>query len=248
MELRGRSDCPAGIGSTRTTWVAAHSRSRSIRLRSISALATAAAGPPHSLRSAAWVTPWAWPVRWCQAATRPLSSRRSTASCSWVVSSGTSGSGAGRLLRCGALALALGQQLAHLVGLEQARDAEEVHLLLGADVHLPSWPNSAPSKSTRSKWACEPSASNGSSAARRRRDSPAWACASRSFSAAKMSSSSVIRRPSTWSRCDLELGGVGQQVSATDGRNTDAVSPRPRARTKRPTAWAKNSGVEVVVA
>ena len=34
----------------------------------------------------------------------------------------------------------------------------------------------------------------------------------------------------------------------TDGRKTDAVSPRDRARTKRPTAWAKNSGVEVVVA
>ena len=34
----------------------------------------------------------------------------------------------------------------------------------------------------------------------------------------------------------------------TDGRNTEAVSPRFRARTKRPTAWAKNSGVEVDVA
>jgi hypothetical protein len=34
----------------------------------------------------------------------------------------------------------------------------------------------------------------------------------------------------------------------TDGRNTDAVSPRDRARTKRPTACAKNSGVETVVA
>ena len=34
----------------------------------------------------------------------------------------------------------------------------------------------------------------------------------------------------------------------TDGRNTDAVSPRDRARTKRPTACAKNSGVDVVVA
>ncbi len=32
------------------------------------------------------------------------------------------------------------------------------------------------------------------------------------------------------------------------GRNTDAVSPRRRDRTKRPTAWAKNSGVEMVVA
>ncbi len=32
------------------------------------------------------------------------------------------------------------------------------------------------------------------------------------------------------------------------GRNTDAVSPRLRDRTKRPTAWAKKSGVEMVVA
>ena len=67
--------------------VAAHSRTRSIRARSWVALATAAAGPPHSRRSSAWVTPWACPVRWCQAPTRPLSSRRSAASCSWVVSS-----------------------------------------------------------------------------------------------------------------------------------------------------------------
>ena len=34
----------------------------------------------------------------------------------------------------------------------------------------------------------------------------------------------------------------------TDGRKTDAVSPRERARTKRPTACAKKSGVDVVVA
>src|SRR5260370_297365 len=34
----------------------------------------------------------------------------------------------------------------------------------------------------------------------------------------------------------------------TDGRNTDAVSPRRRARTKRPTAWAKNRAVDTLVA
>ena len=45
------------------------------------------------------------------------------------------GVGAGRLLRA-AVALALGEELAHLVGLEEPGDAEEVHLLLGADVHL----------------------------------------------------------------------------------------------------------------
>ena len=32
------------------------------------------------------------------------------------------------------------------------------------------------------------------------------------------------------------------------GRKIDAISPRRRARTKRPTAWAKYSGVEVEVA
>ena len=33
-----------------------------------------------------------------------------------------------------------------------------------------------------------------------------------------------------------------------DGRNTDAVSPRCRARTNRPTACAKNSAVPTLVA
>ena len=37
----------------------------------------------------------------------------------------------------GPLALPMTQQVAHLVGLEQARDPEEVHLLLRPDVHLP---------------------------------------------------------------------------------------------------------------
>ena len=62
-----------------------------------------------------------------------------------------------------------------------------------------------------------------------------------------MSSSSVIVRPSTWSR-STSISEAKPSSVGTDGRNTDAVSPRLRARTKRPTAWAKNSGVEVVVA
>ena len=62
-----------------------------------------------------------------------------------------------------------------------------------------------------------------------------------------MSASSVIVRPSTWSRWTSISAACSSSVG-TDGRNTDAVSPRARARTKRPTAWAKNSGVEVVVA
>jgi hypothetical protein len=41
---------------------------------------------------------------------------------------------------------------------------------------------------------------------------------------------------------------ASRSSGGTDGRNTDAVSPGRRARTKRPTAWAKNSGVDALVA
>ena len=58
-----------------------------------------------------------------------------------------------------------------------------------------------------------------------------------------MSSSSVIGRPSTWSR-STSISEAKPSRGGTDGRNTDAVSPRLRARTKRPTACAKNSGVD----
>ena len=62
-----------------------------------------------------------------------------------------------------------------------------------------------------------------------------------------MSSSSVILRPSTWSR-STSISEAWASSIGTDGTKIDAVSPRLRARTKRPIAWAKNSGVEVVVA
>ena len=56
-----------------------------MRACSCSSLASEATGPPHSLRSTVWVTPCGWPLRWCQAATSPLSSRRSSARRSWVL-------------------------------------------------------------------------------------------------------------------------------------------------------------------
>ena len=62
-----------------------------------------------------------------------------------------------------------------------------------------------------------------------------------------MSPSSLTLRPSTWSR-STSISEAKPSSAGTEGRKTDAVSPRPRARTKRPTAWAKNSGVEVRVA
>ncbi len=77
-------------------------RIRSIRRLQLVGGGTAAAGPPHSLRSAAWVTPCGWPVRWFQAATRPLSSRRRVARCSWVETSRTHV--LGRRARCAAAA------------------------------------------------------------------------------------------------------------------------------------------------
>ena len=145
------------------------------------------------------------------------------------------------------LALPLVEQLAHLVGLEQAGDAEEVHLLLRADVHLALVAELAaveehPVEAGLGAERLERQPSRSSEAA-----SPACAWASRSFSAAKMSPSSLTRRPSTWSR-STSISEAWPSRVGTDGRKIDAVSPRVRARTKRPTAWAKNSGVEVVVA
>ncbi len=58
-----------------------------------------------------------------------------------------------------------------------------------------------------------------------------------------LSSSSVGRRSSAWSR-STSISAACCSSSGTEGRKTDAVSPRRRARTKRPTAWAKNSGVD----
>jgi len=49
---------------------------------------------------------------------------------------GVLGGPAGSPLLARPLALPVVQQVTHLVGLEQPGDAQEVHLLLGADVHL----------------------------------------------------------------------------------------------------------------
>ncbi len=68
-----------------------------------------------------------------------------------------------------------------------------------------------------------------------------------SDSAYGSSSPSFFGLSRAWSRStSISLAKVRR--SGTVGRNTDAVSPRRRDRTKRPTAWAKKSGVEMVVA
>ena len=75
------------------------------------------------------------------------------------------------------------------------------------------------------------------------------AAASRPSSSAhsEASASSEVGRLRAWSRSS-SIVAAWLRITGTDGRNTDAVSPRRRARTNRPTACAKNSGVEVDVA
>ena len=70
------------------------------------------------------------------------------------------------------------------------------------------------------------------------------ACASSSSSHC---SSARCGSPSTWSRC-ASSSLARPSSTGTDGTNTDAVSPGRRDRTNRPTACAKNSGVEALVA
>ena len=53
--------------------------------------------------------------------------------------------------------------------------------------------------------------------------------------------------PSTWFR-SASIWLASSSNTGTLGTNTLAVSPGWRARTNRPTAWAKNSGVEALVA
>ena len=142
-----------------------------------------------------------------------------------------------------ALALPVTEQVANLVGLEQAGDAEEVHLLLRTDVHLARVAELGP--------VVEHPVEGRLRAERLERHqllvaggaSACWACCISASSAAKMSPSSVILRPSTWSR-STSISEAWASSIGTDGTKIDAVSPRLRARTKRPTAWAKNSGVD----
>ena len=82
--------------------------------------------------------PCAWPVRWCQAADQAveLAAQHAELLVGAQLRDGVDRGRRRRLLLAAPLALARVQQLAHLVGLEQPGDAEEVHLLLRADVHL----------------------------------------------------------------------------------------------------------------
>ena len=107
-------------------------------------------------------------------------------------------------------------------------------------------PNSAPSNITRSNVASDSSAWNSPSES----SAPSFArsaAASRSFSGPNGSSSAPAGLPRTWSR-STSISAACRSRGGTVGRNTEASSPRRRARTKRPTAWAKNSGVAVFVA
>ena len=140
------------------------------------------------------------------------------------------------------------QQLAHLVRLEQAGDAEEVHLLVRADVHLALVAELA---------AVEEHPVEAGLRAERLERQPLL-LVGRRLPGLRLGEQVVLGgedvglvgdRPAEHVvALDLHLGGEARAACGTDGRNTDAVSPRARARTNRPTAWAKNSGVEVVVA
>src|SRR5439155_6412843 len=68
----------------------AQRRMVSMRSRIWSAVACGSGGPPQVRRSALWMTPCGWPVRWLRAPTRPLSSFRSAAR-AWRLTGGAAG-------------------------------------------------------------------------------------------------------------------------------------------------------------
>ena len=115
-------------------------------------------------------------------------------------------------------------------------------------------PNAPPSKSTPWKDASESRAWKLPCASADDARSSRLASSSRSSShpvsmgwSKSTTSGTLLGLSRAWSRSSsMELASA--MSTGTDGRNTEAVSPRLRARTKRPTAWAKNSGVDVEVA
>ena len=111
-------------------------RSVAMRSSSCSMLAMAVGGPPQAWRSSLWIIPCGFFVRWLYRATRVFSSLRSPLSCSrtvsWVRSAGGRRGGGRRSgsLRPGQpLLLPRAEQGAHLVGLQQAGQPDEVLLV-----------------------------------------------------------------------------------------------------------------------
>lgn len=112
-------------------------------------------------------------------------------------------------------------------------------------ISRPPEANSAPSKRTPWKEAWEPMASN--------LPRVSWSLATSSLLASSMrwSSSPSLRglllhhlRPcgrGAWSR-SVSISLASIMSWGTEGRKTEAVSPRLRERTKRPMAWAKKRG------
>ncbi|CAM5589044.1 hypothetical protein SBADM41S_06313 [Streptomyces badius] len=109
-------------------------------------------------------------------------------------------------------------------------------------------PNSAPSYSTRSKTASDSNASKGSWSSVS--SSSSFSASARSLSSSEKGFSSSLPffgLSRTWSRSTSISLAKSRSIGMV-GRKTDAVSPRRRERTNRPTAWAKKRGVEMVVA
>ena len=102
-------------------------------------------------------------------------------------------------------------------------------------------PNSPPSYSTRSNVAEAASASKDFPST-----SKSGVSRDRSASASSASGSRDSAR-TTWSR-SASSSAAKPSSTGTDGRNTEAVSPRRRTRTNRPIACAKNSAVDTDVA
>ena len=139
--------------------------------------------------------------------------------------------GALRPLPLGLLGLVPAQQGGHLLRFEQARDPQEVGLLVGSDFGAEPEFASVEERPVEGRVGSEGlEAGEGELVA------------------------GLLLPVGPFDQIVVQavLAAAGPVASSriwgTDGRNTVAVSPRLRARTKRPIAWAKNSGVEADVA
>jgi hypothetical protein len=221
------------------------------RACSCASLAWATGGPPQTRRSSLWTTPCGVPVREAQAETFLDRVERRSLSLRWSGTPGCSCAGADAERRR-ACCDWRSRSSADTWSASSSPGMPRKSASSSEPTATPP-PKAPPSKSTPWKDASEPMASNLPWASTEDALSSRLASSRRSSSqpssrgSAGSPGSSAAGLSRAWSRsASISLASC---ISAgTDGRNTEAVSPRLRARTKRPTAWAKNSGVDVDVA
>ena len=223
-----------------------------MRSRTSWALACGTAGPPHDDRSAACTVACGWPVLRAQAPTScaaPCAAPRPRGGSPPARRGASPAAAATRCGRCCWSACRCRSSVDTWSGSSRPGQPEEVLLLLGCRPRRPcrtrrrrtARGRTSPAPRAPRSARCVRAELVGAVALAVRRGEQPVVQADVDALAPRASSAGPARGRARAPACAASASSCG-----TLGRNTDAVSPRRRARTNRPTACAKNSGVDVL--